>query len=318
MLLISRATANPVQHLTLFVCTQQRGVAVSAASVLLCSCRDALAANAAALLAAVSALPGASVTGAKDSPLIHLRIGPGAIPASEAQGRRDSGAAAAARMLGESGILSEAAQEVRMRLPTASGFLARVLTVREDCFIAKRLTAIFSPMRPCVSAARQALLLKVCDRAKAKHGVLIATAKYSPLERQRPPPSIRITVRSRNGWARARLLGLVRVVCALMLMMDVRGACARFFPGERGAHEAGHREGGGGDKGGVGSGGEATVGVSQSPPFVYCTQLRCCYFLVTTSAPPANLATTTAPASARATISQCRLKCPSAATNWCC
>lgn len=43
----------------------------------------------------------------------------------------------------------------------------------------------------------QVVLQRVCDRAKAKHSVLIATAKYSPLERQRPPPSIRITARVR-------------------------------------------------------------------------------------------------------------------------
>lgn len=76
--------------------------------------REALAANAAALRAALAALPGAVVAGDKSSPLIHVRLDPGAVAAAEAQGRRDSGAAAAARALAEGGPLGEAAQEVRL------------------------------------------------------------------------------------------------------------------------------------------------------------------------------------------------------------
>lgn len=74
--------------------------------------RDNLAANAAALRAAVAALPGAEVSGDKNSPLIHVRLAPGATSAADSQGRRDSGGAATARAIGDGGVLTEAAQEV--------------------------------------------------------------------------------------------------------------------------------------------------------------------------------------------------------------
>lgn len=48
------------------------------------------------------------------------------------------------------------------------------------------------------SAAGEAILQRVCDRAKKENGLLIATAKYSPLERRVPPPSIRIAVSARH------------------------------------------------------------------------------------------------------------------------
>ena len=39
---------------------------------------------------------------------------------------------------------------------------------------------------------------RVCDRARREKRVLIATAKYSPLERVQPAPSIRLAVSAQH------------------------------------------------------------------------------------------------------------------------
>jgi|APGre2960657444_1045066.scaffolds.fasta_scaffold00721_1 serine palmitoyltransferase len=52
--------------------------------------------------------------------------------------------------------------------------------------------------------AAEALLQRVCDRCLRDHSVLLATAKYSALERARPPPSIRIAVSAAHSDADIR------------------------------------------------------------------------------------------------------------------
>jgi 7-keto-8-aminopelargonate synthetase-like enzyme len=104
-----------------------------------------------------------------------------------------SGAIAALRVLGDSGARRAALARNAAALRAGIAALPGVAPlVGEPCCPLLHLRLAPAPRRD--ADAEAALLARVCDRTLAASGVLLATAKYSVLERRRPPPSIRLAV----------------------------------------------------------------------------------------------------------------------------
>ena len=108
-----------------------------------------------------------------------------------------AGAVAALRVLGASPTLRDVLARNAAALRAGVAALPGVARPAGDPFCPLLHLRLAAP--PAAVEEEEALLQRVCDHALADEGVLLVTAKYSVVERRRPPPSIRIAVSAAHG-----------------------------------------------------------------------------------------------------------------------
>ena len=108
-----------------------------------------------------------------------------------------AGAVAALRALGDAPHLRDVLARNAAALRAGVAALPGVAPPAGEPFCPLVHLRLAAP--PAGLEAEEALLQRVCDRALADSAVLVVTAKYSVVERRRPPPSIRLAVSAAHG-----------------------------------------------------------------------------------------------------------------------